>query len=355
MTANKDRLPLLSLHRPWSGNENPIWLASTLLLKRNLTRYRFPPKLDTPSRKQIRELIGGQLEKSSQLDKPYLVRAEEMDPLEKEFLFEHFLASSSFQQALSGEGFVVDGSGEFLATLNIGDHLQLHLTETHENLEESWNRLIKLETLLGRTLDYAYNPRFGFLTSDPMSCGTGTLISLYLHLPALIHVNSLEETVKRLEPHEVEAASIRGPLDDIVGDLLVLRNRCTIGLTGEDIVQSLRTQALNLIVAEKRLRSELKKMGSAEMKDKVARAFGLLHHSYQLEIHEAWGALSLLKLGLDLGWVSGTTHAHLNELLFTTRRAHLICEYSEAIGQEEVAHRRAEFVHASLQDIHLSI
>lgn len=44
MTANNAPLFLEDL-APWNENPNSIWLASTILLNRNIENYNFPAKL----------------------------------------------------------------------------------------------------------------------------------------------------------------------------------------------------------------------------------------------------------------------------------------------------------------------
>src|SRR5262249_30694480 len=111
MKARKDKFPFLQLQKPWHDNPNPIWLASTLVFHRELRAYPFPPKLDHEGRLHVFSLLTQELLKSSLFDGPQLAPAEQIGPLEKEFLFEHFLQSHSFQQAMEGEGFVIDQTG----------------------------------------------------------------------------------------------------------------------------------------------------------------------------------------------------------------------------------------------------
>ena len=93
------------------------------------------------------------------------------------------------------------------------------------------------------------------------------------------------------------------------------------------------------------------------MKDHVSRAFGLLRHSYQLQTNEAMDALSLLKLGVELGWIEGITSAKVNALLFQCRRAHLqyTIQDTETIDLQAIAHKRAEFLHQQLKELVIKI
>ncbi|MBS0622851.1 MAG: protein arginine kinase [Verrucomicrobia bacterium] len=352
---NRKQQTFLRLRHPWSDNPNNIWLASILELSRNLRPHLFPGKLSVDGRLQVRAMLAERLLGNVGLDHPTFIKAEEAGPLEKEFLYEHFLSPAPFQQAISGEGFVVDNQGDFFAMINVYNHLHLQITDVHEQIEETWHRLVNIETDLNTQLEYSYSPRFGYLTSDPMQCGTALQARLYLHTPALIRAGKLESTLANLQGEEIVVSSILGGLDHVVGDILAIQNRCSIGVTEEHILEMLRAFALKMMLAEKRERSRLQGGQAFDMKDLVSRAYGLAVHSYQLEAIEAWGALSLLKLGVDLGWITGTNHKELNELIFDCRRAHLTCNYSEDITQEELPHRRADFIHASLTNAHLKI
>src|SRR6185436_6805545 len=98
--------------------------------------------------------------------------ADKLSPLDKEFIFEHFLCLESFQNADKGQGFFLDETGHFLAQANLKNHLQLQLINTSGDILTAWADLVKIETEIGKTLSYAFSPKFGYLTSDPTLCGT---------------------------------------------------------------------------------------------------------------------------------------------------------------------------------------
>lgn len=358
MDNPKNNHPLLCNQNPWSQNANTIWLGSTLLLNRNLEKFKFPGKLPTDKRQQIMALLTHDLLGSDQLKNPKLIKAEDMAPMEKEFLMEHFLTNESFHQAQVGEAFVLDETGGFLAVLNLRDHVALQWIDPHEELEAAFERLFKIEKGLNKSVNFAFSPKFGFLTSDPTQCGTGFIVYIFLHLPALIYKDGLEEAVKKNKEEGIEQTGLQGDPTEIIGDIVAFHNNYTLGLTEENILSSLRTLATKLVVEEKSARNALKQENSpdiADLKDKVSRAYAILLHSYQIETIESLQALSLLKLGLDLGWLAGVTHATLNELFFSSRRAHLMCHYAQKINQEDLPHKRAEFIHQILKGISLLI
>ena len=339
----------------WTAEANPIWLATSITLHRNLANQNFPPKMEERGFQQTYSILKEQILKNPQLKQPALLNAEEISALDKEYLYEHFLGMDGFQNTLAGQGFVVDDTGLFFAKLNIEDHLQLQLIDTEGSWEKTWNQLNQIETELGKTLDYAFSPRFGFLTSDPTLCGTGLTTQAFLHLPALIHTKELQETLLKQKEEGITAIGMGGSSAEWIGDIVVLKNTYTLGISEEAILHTLNMMAMKLMAMEKTLRSHLQNENNEEIIDLISRSFGLLLHSYNLQAKEALEALSLLKLGLHLDWVDGIDDTKLNRLFFQARRAHLL----QAINQpqltdsHEIAHKRAEYLHQNMKGVFL--
>ncbi|MES2121825.1 MAG: protein arginine kinase, partial [Chlamydiota bacterium] len=142
---------------------------------------------------------------------------------------------------------------------------------------------------------------------------------------------------------------------ELIGDILVISNVFTLGVNEENILQSIQSVSMRLMALEKTLRAHLLTEDHAEIKDQISRAFGLLLHSYQLQTKEALDALSLIKLGVNLDWISGITDDQLNTLFFKCRRAHLLQTLGETqtSDPQHIARKRAEFLHKNMQGVTL--
>lgn len=352
---NNGEHPILNLKKPWDTNENDVCLASTIVLERNVEKFKFPGKLSNDRRKQVLALVGKEILTSDVLSNPVLYKAEDLNHMEKEFLMEHFLSSHSYHQASSGEAFILDDTGLFLTTFNLRNHLHLQIIDTTGDIEGAWNKLVKIETAIGKSISYSFSPRFGFLTADPSQCGTALLITVFLQLPALVHTGTINGILEKQLDEGISITSIQGNPTEIIGDVLAIQNNYTLGLAEETIIASLRSFTAKLELEEHTARNLLKKHESAGIKDKVSRAYGILAHSYQIDAIEALNAISLVKLGTSMGWITGVPAAMINQLFFKCRRAHLLSQYGEKINQEDVIHKRAEFVHQTLKDAKLTI
>lgn len=355
MSHEDGQLPVfLSEKNPWKSNNNSIWLASTISLSRNIEKFNFPGKLNSDRQKSLIGLISDSLLKHPDLQKPWMIKAEAIDPASKEYLSEHFLSSEGFYKAHVGEAFIIDETAEFLAAINMSDHLLFHIVENKNLLEGAWNRLVKIESFLGKALNYAFLPRWGFLTSDPANAGTAMQMKIFLQLPALIHLETVDEILNETVDDSVLITSLHGSPTEIVGDILTVSNNYSLGVTEEGILKTLHAVATKLILEENSARSRIKNENNVEIKDRVSRAYGILMHSYQIEAVEALNALSLIKLGVESGWVKGMNIRELNELFFNCRRAHLLCRSAGNTPLEQLSHRRAEFIHQALKDVTLN-
>lgn len=351
MANNSSPLPnfVFKLRKPWEKNENPIWLASTITLQRNIEKFKFPGKLDTERKKQIIALVSKEVFALDQLRNPVLLKAEELSSLEKEYLAEHFFTMSSFHQMSSGEAFITDEMGELLTIFNMSDHLSFIKIDAKEDLEGSWAELVKLETGLGKNLTYSFSSKYGFLTSDPAKCGTALTAAVYLQVPALMHSETIDNVLEKNGDESLLISGIQGDPEEIVGDVIAVRNNYTLGLTEENIISSIHSFASKLVSEEKNARLRILQSQDPLIIDKVTRAFAILLHSYQIEAVEALNAISILKLGLEMEWISGISREELNSLFLSCRRAHLLSRHSEKIRQEETSHERAKFIHTALK------
>ena len=121
------------------------------------------------------------------------------------------------------------------------------------------------------------------------------------------------------------------------------------------ILSILRNAVLRFIIAEKDARSHLQSQMKDVFKDKISKAVGVLKYSYKLDSLEALQAVSLVKLGIELGWIEGVSIRQINSLFMDCRRVHLTYLLSEVNPTEEIALKRADFVKKALEPLTLQL
>jgi protein arginine kinase len=337
---------------PWSHVKDSIWPASVIMIHRNLSPFSFPSKMTEGERVQTLDLVQHNLR--PHLKNPHLLTANDLSPHEKEFVFEHFSLHEGSEKFDPGHALIVDDSGEFIALTNVEDHLQLYSQSSNTPLHEHYESLAKIERSLNKELHFAFSDRFGYLTSDPTICGTGLIVQSFLHLPASIQLDYFSDLTSTFSD-DVYFHGLSKE-DTYLADIVLVENRYKLGTTEEDIVKTVERISQKLVEEEKKLRAALPPEEEIILKDKVCRAFGLLAHSYQLQIQEALSALSLIHLAKELGWVTNAEDFSFADLFFQIKRAHLLQNLKVGdLSKEEIQHKRAELIHQKLKNATLTI
>lgn len=352
MSAAPDLFTSLLDKTPWKNEGDSILLTSSLVLRRNLAHYPFPNKFHNHESNQILQGLKPSVLSLTELEEPQFFLEKDLTMAQKDFLFEHFLLLQNLL-ASNGAGVIFDKKGNFLALLNSEDHLDLHFIYP-ENDEKGWNFLSQIETHLEAKQEFAFSQKFGYLTASPSSCGTGLSLYVFLHIPGIVHTDQLENILTNCQDEEIHFLSLSGTLEEMIGDILIIENTFTLGVSEEAILRAVQTAATKIISAEKTVRSHLKQEPNAEIKDLISKGFGLLLHSYQLDAKDAINLLSIAKLGRSLGYLTGTDESVINTLMFQCRRGHLCQQFPQLKDTKEIAHKRAEFIHEKLKGIQLS-
>lgn len=335
------------LKSPWEGPKESLWPASSIVIHRNLKGFEFPSKMNEVQREQTLKLIQTAL--LPHLNNPKIATAETLNPHDKEFIFEHFLLQEGFERFDKGHALIIDETASFLGLINIEDHLHLHFTSAETSLKELWDRAAKIERSLSKELDFAFSPRFGYLTSDPAVCGTGLSVQAFLHLPVLLQTKTFGELSTELS--ECVVCQGLGKEGEYLADLVLVENRFKLGTSENTIMVEVEKTANLLVEKEKEMRKSLSDKTVAELKDKVGRAYGLLTHSYKLQIQETLSALSLIQLANELGWVAGNKPFAFYNLFFDLRRAHLIEKLqTKDPSLDSIMEKRAELLHQTLKE-----
>ncbi len=353
MSSNPELSSILLSSIPWNHENQAIWLGSSLTLRRNLNRYNFPSKMQKMEVDQVLQTLKKSLREDSGIEHPHFFAMNSLSANDRELLFEHFLFLRGLTEPPNGSGVVIDDKGSFLGLINTANHLELRALNISNQMEAAWNTLAQIENRISTKEGFAFSPKFGYLTADPSQCGTGLTVNAYLHLPALIHTDQIDSALANAEEDEVQVTGMSSEEEEFIGDLVILQNNYSIGMSEESILHAIQIAATKLIGAEKTMRQHLKQEQNIEVKDLISKAYGLMLHAFQLETKDALDLLSLLKLGLSLGYISGVTDQILSDLFFKCRRGYFSHLFPNLTDPKEVNQKRADFLQQELKGITL--
>lgn len=333
--------------------DDHIWLATTFSLFRNLAAVKFLPCLSKEKKQDLLDFVADYFSKKEELKNFLFVPLKDIPLWQKDLLEEHFLFALGSDEASECEAFIIHASGKFLLTVNIQDHLILHAIDLQREPETTLAYLVQLDSQLHACLTFAFSSEFGFLTTNPLQCGTALKVQCFLHAPALIQTNSIEEYLEK--DSEIQITGLLPNSIGFPGNILVLSNAHTLGLTEEQIVSLLRRWVSKLSAAEHALQ---KQFDNDEIKKQASRSLGLLTHSYRLDLGEALDALSWLQWGIDLQYIVNNSK-QINRLLvpwlWLSRRGHLIWHHQKTnLEKQEITRLRAQVFKSLTEELSIS-
>lgn len=307
-----------------SGPQSEIVISSRIRLARNVSGFQFLTKCSRPQRaaleQKVREVVlgAGISSKTLYVD---LEKAPENDRL---LLVERHLISKPHAQAEGARGVAVSGDETVSIMVNEEDHLRIQVLRSGLQLEEAWEQISKVDDSLEAKLDFAFHPRFGYLTACPTNVGTGIRVSVMLHLPALKLTGEIEKVFRAAKDLRLAVRGLYGEGTEATGDFYQISNQTTLGKSEDDLITEFKHLVIPKIIDfEHHARRALLNDRTVALDDKVHRALGLLRSARMMASEEVLFLLSHLRMGINLGRLKGIDIKTVNELFLLTQPAHL--------------------------------
>jgi protein arginine kinase len=307
-----------------SGPMSEIVISSRIRLARNIAAYPFLTRCSRHERQalehRIRDVIlGAQLSPQTMY-----VDLEQAPEIDRQLLVERHLISKPHATAEGARGVAVGENETMSIMVNEEDHLRMQVLRSGLQLEEAWEEINALDDKLESRLDFAFHPRFGYLTACPTNVGTGIRVSVMLHLPALKLTGEIEKVFRAAKELRLAVRGLYGEGTEATGDFYQISNQTTLGKTEEEIISDFKHLVIPKIIDyEHHARRTLLNDRTVALDDKVFRALGILRSARLMASDETLFLLSHLRMGVNLGRIKDIDVKTLNELFLLTQPAHL--------------------------------
>lgn len=330
------------------GQSSEIVLSSRIRLARNLRGIPFSHWASSSALEQIIQRLSEVLPKCPATRDMDLIRLDQISSLDREFLLERHLIS---REMASGEDFrlVAVSPDETLSIMvNEEDHLRIQCLLSGLELRQIWERINEIDDQLGEHLDFAFSPRWGYLTACPTNVGTGIRCSVMIHLPALVLAKQVERVLGAVTQLGLTVRGFQGEGSEIAGSIAQLSNQVTLGVTEEESIEKLERMAQQIIANELEAQRQLMEEARTLVEDKIYRAYGILKGARILSSKEAVELVSALRLGRTAGVLTDIPYETINELLICSRPAHLQKMAGTSMAPKDRDILRARFIRERL-------
>ncbi len=341
-------------HLKWyekTGAAASVVYSTRVRLARNLKRWPFPARASLEQKEQVaKQVRAALLEGGSVLAREFqFVAMDEISPQAAASLVERRLVSPEFAADRQGKAVLVSADESVSIMINEEDHLRIQVLREGMALKEAAETADRLDTLLGESLDFAFDRDFGYLTQCPTNLGTGMRASVALHLPAITETGSIPRVAANLSKLGLTLRGAFGEGSQAVGAVYQLSNQITLGLSESQAIENLSAIAGQLMNEEKKLRQEM--TGILSWQDQIARAAGTLKTAKVISTEEAVRLLSLVRLGLAEGVLTGVELGKLNGLSVGIQPAALMAAAGRELPPEERDKRRADLLRGALEPL----
>lgn len=333
------------------GTDVDVVVSSRIRLARNLAGFPFLTKLAKEQEEDIIDMVEQAVSQSPALKDNLFIRYRDVTELDKQFLLERHLISRE-HAVEQGDKAVAVSPNEVVSLMILEeDHLRLQVFQSGFNINETWRITEEIVNELEKHLPFSFHADLGYLTACPTNVGTGLRASCMLHLPSLVLTKQVNKVLQALAKLNLATRGLYGEGSSASGNFFQISNQITLGQKEEEIVQSLEKVIHQMIAHEKEARQYLLEKRKAKFEDQIWRALGTLKSARVISSGEAVQLLSLVRLGVDMGFVANLKHTELNSLFLLMQPAHLQKLYGRALGSSERDVRRADLVREKLKAV----
>lgn len=331
--------------------EHGAVLTSRIRLARNLRNHPFPGWAKRDQRAAALDLMRPAVESLPAMKGAFSNELGDLSSVQKQVLVERHLISREHAARGDGSAAVIERRQSFSLMLNEEDHLRMQAIRPGLQLTAAYNALSALDTELESSLEFAFDPTLGYLTTCPTNLGTGLRASAMLHLPGLVLSDQIGQVLQAVNKIGLAVRGLYGEGTESLGNLYQISNQSTLGESEETIIRRLERVISQVSNHEQNACEKLFEDDPEMVADKIGRAYGVLRYAHIIDSKEALNHLSLLRLGGTFGFFPPATVTLCDTLLMDIQPAHLQLYTGRKLSPEERDAIRAEIVRTRLQSL----
>src|SRR5260370_5535126 len=241
---------MLATAGEWLRGEGPhhqVVISSRVRLARNLRHRPFPGWAKKADRNSILDLIRSHVESLPEMQESFSESLQDLSALDRQVLVERHLISREHAAKGGGSAVVVNRRQTLSIMINEEDHLRMQSIRSGLQLKQAFKLVDKVDSALESRLDFAFDPRLGYLTACPTNVGTGMRASAMLHLPGLVLTELINHVIQGVTIIERAVRALHAHGTEAMVNLFQISNQPTLGDEEDDIINRL-TQVLDTLI-----------------------------------------------------------------------------------------------------------
>ena len=325
-----------------NGKDSDVVLNTKISLSRNIKEFKFESRCSKEEKNKILETIEKIV--SSLGYNLKLLKLKDMDDITKMSLIEkNIISQDLLSNKDNNSAILINDEENICIMINEIDHIKIQVFSEGIGIEELNKLIIEIDQKLEKLVEYAYNEKYGYLTSCPIDLGTGYRISLMLHLPGLKYTGNLSKVLNILNNFGISIKGIYGESNQSIGEIYEITNKQTLGISEDEIVKNMK-KIVEKIIEQERIARKYLGNNQIEFEDRVYRKFGILKNARILPSNECLDLLSIVKLGTDMGVIKELDDLKIRKMSLYTKSFNLQKYYGKIMNRNERDIKRTEII-----------
>ncbi|MDA3790103.1 MAG: phosphagen kinase [Desulfobacula sp.] len=241
--------------------DNDYILSTRIRVARNINKFPFPCHINSQDRRQVETLVSSAIQNIPQDLAGKFIPFQNLDSFQMQDLLNQKLAfkkGDRFQDAAGvnrnfpeSRGIFLSQDKKFRIWVNEEDHLRIISMESSSDISSVFNRLIFGLEYLSSHLGFAFDKKYGFLTSCPTNIGTAMRAGVHICLAKL---EKNQDILKNLaKKYQLQIRGTKGEKTKVDKAIFDISNKQRLGLSEIQIIKNLHTGIAAIIEAEKNL------------------------------------------------------------------------------------------------------
>lgn len=284
------------------GEYQDVVISSRVRLARNMDKYPFSIRMTGEQAVSMVEETAEAFKDLTKGDnKYYYCDLQSLNETERFALVERHMISPMLAGKKQKTAVLWSEDESDSIMVNEEDHIRIQALADGMNIKQAFLEANRLDDITYEKFHYAFDEKFGYLTSCPTNTGTGMRASYMVFLPALSADGKIQRLAGEVSKYGVAMRGIYGEGSKSLGNIYQISNQKTLGSSEKDIIANLNNIVLQVIDQERKRREMLFTNNYSEIENQIHRSYGILKYATQLNSEETMVLLSRIKLGLDAG------------------------------------------------------
>ena len=326
-------------------------ISTRVRLARNLKDFPFPCKLSPDGmEKDIEKVRSAVKNSNSSIASDFkFIKMSDLTEAQCVSLVERRIVSPEFISNTEGRALLVNSDESLSIMINEEDHIRIQAITKGLALEQTYDLVDKLDTLLDESLDFAFSEKLGYLTQCPTNLGTGMRASVMLHLPALEKSRAIGRIAGNLSKLGLTIRGTHGEGTEPKGSLYQLSNQVTLGISEKAAIENLKNITSQLISQEELARERI--CSNIDIQDSISRSLGILKYARTIAHDEALQLLSNVRLGIVSGQLKDVPLLTIDKLMTDVEPATLMVNSGKNLSAAQRDVARADLLRKALEEV----